>query len=665
MLIGNSFAAGVNGATVAAGGFGTASGWQFDLVSIGTGQSMTYDTTVPFGALPSVKIVTTTTGAAYGMWQAAQPTAGRSLTGSLKDWFCVWLQRATVASALHQVVVYTSSGTRIGDVVLTAAGNLALRDTNGTTILTSASLIPNNVWFRIEGYMLSSATVGQMELQYFSNPFGLTPDEVLTTTATLNTNGGTINQVRYGASPGVSAGLTWRMARPAVSDGGYIGINPTPLSLIAGAPTSSGFQVVSKMVGATSLRLKVATDAALTQNVQYVAAQTPDSYGYVRHVAGGLSPATRYYCQVADTPLGGSETLAGSVATIKTLPPSGSPQSFRLAIGSCILSSLSGVVSPTAAIDDLVTWNADLNVMTGDFGYFNPSATDVPTQVATYEQMMAYFSVANILANGWGFYNRSDHDSTNVDNGDSNNAWTAANIQAALEVFPWGTLGDTRQPTVGLYQSWVIGRVRFIQIDQRSTDRSPGAATDGPSKTMLGATQLAWLYGQLSQAEPLKVIIGDNAWMGSPTGGDLDKWWSYDYERQQIIAYMAANRNTVGNVLWIHGDDHCVACCPGSSNTWGGFPVYCAAPIRNLGAAVPNVSATFPQFYNNAGGDCRQYGRVTFTDTGSAITVQFSGWDALNGLQRVFQADSFPLLGKALPAVATAATASLGTSGTS
>ena len=35
-------------------------------------------------------------------------------------------------------------------------------------------------------------------------------------------------------------------------------------------------------------------------------------------------------------------------------------------------------------------------------------------------------------------------------------------------------------------------------LDIRNTDRSPVANTDNSSKTMLGATQLAWLQAQLS-----------------------------------------------------------------------------------------------------------------------------------------------------------------------
>ena len=104
-----------------------------------------------------------------------------------------------------------------------------------------------------------------------------------------------------------------------------------------------------------------------------------------------------------------------------------------------------------------------------------------------------YWLGAPLTSSAWGYYCRSDHDST-TDGGDSDNTWTAANLLALQEAFPYvASLPDPNTPSHGLYQSWVTGRVRFIMTDIRNTDRSPSANTDKPGKTMLGADQLAWL----------------------------------------------------------------------------------------------------------------------------------------------------------------------------
>ena len=422
---------------------------------------------------------------------------------------------------------------------------------------------------------------------------------------------------------------------------------------VAGAPARTGFTVVSKTAGATSLRLKVATNAALTQNVTFVAAQVPDQYGYTRHTPSGLAAGTQYYYQLADTPSGGSETLIGPVGQCKTLKPAGGPQSFTVALVSCVTQA----AADPAAINDWTAWNADLNIFTGDFDYSGTTSTNTPTQVGIYETQIASSGQGNataaaagyassygmLTARAWGYYCRSDHEA-GPDNGDSDNAYTATNIAAAQVVFPFGVLGDTvNNPVHGLYQAWVVGRVRFIMIDDRNIDRSPGTDPDGPSKTMLGAQQLSWLYGQLTHDEPLKVIVGDVQWMGTATEyldtNGPDKWWSYTTERSEILAFIAANKARVQNVMFWHGDAHLVGCTPAANNSWGGFPVYCAAPMHNTGGGLD--TATFTQFYDNSGGNCRQYGRITITDNGTTITSNFVGWDAVNQVAQVQQTDVF------------------------
>ena len=88
-----------------------------------------------------------------------------------------------------------------------------------------------------------------------------------------------------------------------------------------------------------------------------------------------------------------------------------------------------------------------------------------------------------ITSTAWGYSCRSDHDST-TDGGDSDNTWTVANIAAFQEAFPLRRrpAATRTQPVHGLYQSWVMGRVRFIMTDIRNTDRSPVANTDNPSQ---------------------------------------------------------------------------------------------------------------------------------------------------------------------------------------
>lgn len=421
---------------------------------------------------------------------------------------------------------------------------------------------------------------------------------------------------------------------------------------VAGAPTASQFQVVTRTAGCTSVQLKTATDAALTQNVATTGAQAPDSYGYVRHTATDLAAQTQYYYQLLS-----SSVPIGPVGKCRTLPTAGTPAaSFTVALVSCVTQQ----ASDTTAMDDWVTYNADLCIFTGDQNYSSTTSTDTRAQVQLYEQQILQAGIGSAASaaagypssysmmhgQAWGYYTRSDHEA-GPDNGDSNNSYTATNIAAAQQVFPYGTLGDTvNTPVHGLYQTWVAGRVRFIMIDNRNTDRSPGANADDASKTNLGAVQLAWLKSQLIQSEPVKVIVGDVQWAGTPTAGldssGPDKWWSYSTERAAILAYITANAAQVGQVLFWHGDTHAVGTMtPAANATWGGFPVYVAAPMHNTGGGLDN--GVFTSIYNNSGGNCRQYGRITITDNGRSIAVRFQGWDAVNQVAQVTQTDTFTI----------------------
>jgi hypothetical protein len=71
--------------------------------------------------------------------------------------------------------------------------------------------------------------------------------------------------------------------------------------------------------------------------------------------------------------------------------------------------------------------------------------------------------------------------------------------------------------------------------------------------------------------------------------------------------------------------------------------------MRQTGASTNNPN-TFTRYYNNSGGECRQYGRVTVTDSGSAITVNFQGWDAVNQVAQVSQTDVFSVAAGNVPA---------------
>jgi len=516
----------------------------------------------PAGASPSlggdvieVSGITYTASAMHGPFALLGNAIGSQYiginnSGTVNHSGSIYVKPSVQSSGANRFVnIATSSASIIFAIRVHSDGHFDLSNNSTRQSVTTFSWVANQ-WYRVDWqYDQTVLAAPTITARFFTSPEDTVPAETLS--ATQSGIGNNMSKWRLGLISSAATTATTTVDTFRVADGlTWIGpYNPAPpppgsvTQSVAGAPTQTGFGVVSKLVAATSVRLKVATNVALTQNVTYVAAQTPDSMGYVRHVPSGLSAGTQYYYQLADTPSGGTETLIGTVGKLKTLKPAGTPQNFTVALGACITQA----AADPAAMDDWTAWNADVNVFTGDLDYSGTQATDLATQVGVYEtQIASAAGLKNMLANAFGYYCTSDHEA-GPDNGDSGSAtsggvYTATNIAAYEQVFPYGTLGDTtNSPVHGRYQSWVVGRIRFIMLDIRNLDRSAGAGTDGASKTMLGALQLQWLKDQLVQPELLKVIVSDVAWMGaaSITNGE-DKWWSYDNERQQISSYIAA-----------------------------------------------------------------------------------------------------------------------------
>jgi hypothetical protein len=124
-------------------------------------------------------------------------------------------------------------------------------------------------------------------------------------------------------------------------------------------------------------------------------------------------------------------------------------------------------------------------------------------------------------------------------------------IVSANNAYIWRGCPDP----VNRYYSTVIGNTKFIVLDCMS-NRSAIGATDNSSKTMLGATQKAWLKTELLTDETFKVIVSSKtpSFWSNP-----DSWGSsgagvYGTELIEIVKYIGDN--SVTGCIWIGGDHH-------------------------------------------------------------------------------------------------------------
>jgi phosphodiesterase/alkaline phosphatase D-like protein len=393
-------------------------------------------------------------------------------------------------------------------------------------------------------------------------------------------------------------------------------LTPTPVVWAwSGAVTPTSAAVVARVDDpAASVRLAVATDPGLADPTWFVATGRPtESPELVRFDVTGLSPGARYHYAVE---VGGALVTerAGQFRTI----PSG-PASFVLALGSCTQLGSNGSV-----FDRIREAAPDLFLVTGDFAYEDFWTNDRSAFRAMYDTQLTTPAMNALVRSVPVAYIWDDHD-FGPNDADS----TAASRPAAQVVYrqavphPSLPAGSGPEP---IYQSFTMGRVRFVLTDARSA-KSPKGDPDDADKTMLGSRQMAWLGEQLtaaSAAGQVVVLVTSLPWNGAPAAG-ADDWSGYTTERRRI-ADMIAAAGLTDRLLMIAGDAHMVAIDDGTNSDFstgrsGGFPLMHAAALDRPGSfkAGPYSEGAHP----GAG----QFGLVRVDDAGADLTVTLSGRD--------------------------------------
>jgi hypothetical protein len=223
----NNFSGGSSGGTISTGNSGGASGNAFDSVIVGTTSSLTYDTAHTIHSVLSAKSANgTPTTNSILEWAA-------SLGGSFPQvWFRTYLYITANPVSNARFFDARQGSTAGASIAITTAGKIAAQDTSFTTQATSTTVMPQNAWVRIEGYVIGSASAGQIQVKIFTTPDATSPAETITTAGNLNTLG-TINRVDYG-NPSSAVSYTFWMADVGVSTTGYTGpaVARTGLSII-------------------------------------------------------------------------------------------------------------------------------------------------------------------------------------------------------------------------------------------------------------------------------------------------------------------------------------------------------------------------------------------------------------------------------------------------
>jgi phosphodiesterase/alkaline phosphatase D-like protein len=391
---------------------------------------------------------------------------------------------------------------------------------------------------------------------------------------------------------------------------------PAPVVWVwSGAPAPTSAAVVARVRDAQAqVRLAVSTQEDLSDPDWFAASQRPsDDPGVARFDITGLVPGTRYHYAVeVDGDL--VEEREGQLRTI----PDGAA-SFTFAFGNC-----ARIGSNASAFDRIREANPDLLVHLGDFAYMDFWTDDRAAVRAMYDTQLTTPAMDALVRSVPLAYIWDDHD-FGPNDADSTSASAPASQVVYREVVPHSSLPAGEGPEA-IYQSFTLGRVRFILTDSRS-ERSPKSAPDDEAKTMLGSAQWTWLLDELDAAARAGevVVLGTSIpWNGAAQAG-ADDWAGYTTERRRL-ADAIAGAGLADQMLMIAGDAHMLAIDDGthtdfSTSQSGGFPLMHAAAFDRHGSskAGPYSEGAFP-----GGG---QFGLVTVDDTGSGVTLTLSGRD--------------------------------------
>jgi phosphodiesterase/alkaline phosphatase D-like protein len=487
-----------------------------------------------------------------------------------------------------------------------------------------------------------------------SASFTFTPHSGMTEVADWNVTSGTsfsaaeiaVEQLSSSSS-GVATGTRTAVPSSAASNSSGMSIvlkagifTPPPatlVSLILGALKPDRFRAVAHALSATTGRIAVSTSSSMSSPT-YGASATPDSRGRLQLSSPTtLTPDTEYYWGVELN----SALHTEMIGRVRTAPATSAPASFSFAAASCARTNsnqpvFSAIRSRVGASGKRAAFFAHL----GDMHYADLADNGTATLDANYtmyENVLSQANQAQLYRETPLVYMPSDHDwgGSNADKDCVNGPHFQSLYRAA---FPhYDLVPDSNSDGAGIYHSFGVGRILFIVTDGRSYMTSP-LATDGPTKTKLGATQKAWLKTELARSDyPIKIWFHEDGWNNAATWTPSlpenryadDTWSGYNTERTEIGNHIV---DSSAKVWYVHGDFHALAADNGSNNLWGGFPIASCSPLDQT-TFIGNGGWS-EGFYPNPINETaysQMYGWFDVIDNGDAITIAYTGYDQDGG----------------------------------
>jgi hypothetical protein len=382
---------------------------------------------------------------------------------------------------------------------------------------------------------------------------------------------------------------------------------PTVKSLWVGALTEAGATVVVKLTyAASAVRLAVTGPGGTvyTDPVDVVHDEA------AKFAITGLDADTEYTYEVQID----EEAIEGPTGGFRTAPSGNA--SFTVAFAGDALKASNAVVFDTIReLDPL------LFLHLGDSHYNNIAVNDPALFNAAYDEILSQPRQAELFSNVPTASMWDDHDygPNNSDASSPSKVASCATYRVRVPHYPLveGT---------SIYQTFDVGRVRFVLTDQRSA-ASLDSATDNSSKSMLGSAQKTWFKNLLSNSSGYLIVwVCPRVFGGVATAG-ADHWGGFTTERAELVSHI--NANCSGRVIVLSADGHFLGIDDGSHHDFlsGG-----GEPIRTFQAAPLDIVS--PGSYGGATYSSgvftgtNQFGTMQIEDSGgSSLDVTWRGFD--------------------------------------
>lgn len=389
----------------------------------------------------------------------------------------------------------------------------------------------------------------------------------------------------------------------------------------SGAVTAAAATVKARVVlPSQGARLRLVDEGRPQSEARSVPADgfvEPDANGIVEFALTDLQPATRYRYTVESRE---GATLAGSFRTFVD-----GAFSFRVAFASC---ASTGSNSPV--FDAIRGLAPDLFLHMGDLHYEDIGRNAPERFRRAYDKVLASPRQSAMFRAMPLVYVWDDHD-FGPNNADGTSPSKPAAFAVYREVVPHYRLGTP--DNLSLNHAFSIGRVRFIVTDTRSS-RAPGDLPDASRRTMLGATQLAWLEQELkaSVGHALVVWVNTVPWI-TRQKGHTDGWERYGLERQRL-ADLIAGLGLSRRMVMLSGDAHMVAIDDGTNSNYatGAAPGEPAFPVVHAAPMDRRTSEKGGPYTNGISRRRGQFGLMDVADDGSSLRVELSGRNITGGV---------------------------------